>query len=179
MGQRLVLVFIMILSLSLGGCVAGVGLQSYVDAEDGYEFLYPNGWVPVEVNSGPDVVFRDLVERSENVSLMMSPVPKDRLLQDLGDATEVGYRLSKSAIAPPDSGRVAELVSAESRQAKGKTYYLLEYAVKLKEGGERHNFASVAISRGKLFTFNLSTPERRWQKAQETFRQTVESFTVY
>jgi len=49
-----------------------VGLQSYVDSTDGYQFLYPNGWVPVEVTNGPDVVFRDLIEYSENLSVAIA-----------------------------------------------------------------------------------------------------------
>lgn len=154
-------------------------MQSYVDTEDGYEFLYPNGWVQVELSKGPDVVFRDLVERTENASVVINPVPSDQSLQDLGDATEVGYQLSKSAIAPANSDRTAELVNAESRQVDGKTYYLLEYAVQLKDGQQRHNLASVAISHGKLFTFNLSTTEKRWSKVKQVFQQAVSTFAVY
>ena len=168
------------IALTLTGCVStGGGLQSFVDTTDGYEFLYPNGWLQVKVSDGPDVVFHDLVEATENVSVVISPVPQEKTLTDLGTPTEVGYKLSKNAIAPKDSGREAELVNAEPREYKTKTYYQLEYAVKLADGRERHNLASVAVSRGKLFTMNISTTEKRWQKVQDKFQQVINSFSVY
>lgn len=170
---------LLVLSLGLHGCTTGIsGLKSYVDSTDGYEFLYPNGWVPIQVTTGPDIVFRDLVEQTENVSVIFSEVPKGKTLKDLGTPGEVGYQLQKNAIAPPNSGRQAELVNAEARESGDKTYYLLEYNVKL-PNQERHNLASVAVSRGKLYTFNASTTERRWNKMQNVLEQVVKSFSVY
>lgn len=170
---------LLVLSLGLTGCASAVsGLKSYVDTTDGYEFLYPNGWVPVKVSDGPDVVFHDMIERSENVSVVISDVPDGKSLTDLGTPGEVGYQLQKNAIAPANSGRVAELVNAEARQSGDKTYYLLEYNVKL-PNEERHNVASVSVSRGKLFTLNTSTTEKRWQKLKEMFEIVAKSFTVY
>lgn len=178
--KRIAAILLVVLSLSLTGCAsAASGLKSYEDSIDGYQFLYPNGWLPVQVSGGPDVVLRDLIETTENVSVVISPVPKDKTLADLGTPTEVGYKLGKSAIAPPDSGREAELVNAGKLESGGKTYYLLEYAVKLPNQQERHNLASVAVSRGKLFTFNASAPEKRWPKVRQVFDQIVTSFSVY
>lgn len=177
--KTIVALLLLVLSLGLHGCAAGVGgLKSYVDATDGYEFLYPNGWLPVQVTDGPDVVFRDMIERTENVSVVVSPVPDEKTLDDLGTPGEVGYQLQKNAIAPPDSGRQAELINAEARESNGKTYYLLEYNVKL-PNQQRHNLASVAVSRGKLYTFNASTTEKRWQKVHDLLEQSVKSFSVY
>ncbi|MDJ1183084.1 photosystem II reaction center PsbP [Roseofilum casamattae] len=178
--KRLAIAVFMTCSLMLAGCVSGAGgLQQYVDATKGYEFLYPNGWVAVNVSNGPDVVFHDLVERTENVSVIGSPVSGEKQLADLGTASEVGYQLSKSAIAPEDSGRTAELVNAGSKTVGDKVYYLLEYAVELADGSTRHNLASVAVSRGKLVTFNLSTTEKRWQKLHTLFETVVQSFKIY
>ncbi|PSB66499.1 photosystem II oxygen evolving complex protein PsbP, partial [filamentous cyanobacterium CCP1] len=53
-----------------------------------------------------------------------------------------------------------------------------EYVVQL-PNQVRHNLASVAVRRGQLFTLNLSTTERRWEKIQDTFYKVVESFSVY
>jgi photosystem II oxygen-evolving enhancer protein 2 len=170
---------LLVLSLGLHGCSIGVGgLKSYVDSIDGYEFLYPNGWVPVQVTDGPDVVFHDLIERTENLSVVISPVPEGKTLANLGTPGEVGYKLQKNAIAPPDSGRKAELVNAEARESGDKSYYILEYDVKL-PNQQRHNLASVAVSRGKLYTFNASTTENRWGKMHDVFEQIVKSFSVY
>ena len=172
-------VLLLVLTLSLNGCATGVsGLKSYVDTTDGYEFLYPNGWLPVKVSDGPDVVFHDMIERSENVSVVMSKVPEGKTLADLGTPGEVGYQLQKNAIAPPNSGRKAELVNAEARESGDKTYYLLEYSVKL-PNQQRHNLASVAVSRGKLYTLNASTTEKRWEKLRDVFEQVAKSFSVY
>lgn len=177
--KRIAAILVVVLTLSLTSCASAVsGLKSYVDSADGYQFLYPNGWLPVKVSSGPDVVFHDFIETTENVSVMISPVPKGKTLAELGTPGEVGYKLSKSAIAPPDSGREAELVNAGKLESDGKIYYVLEYAVKLPNQQERHNLASVAVSRGKLFTFNASAPEKRWPKMRQVFEQMVNSFSV-
>ncbi len=165
-------------TLILQGCVAVAGLNAFADDIDGYRFLYPNGWVQIKVQDGPDVVFHDIIEQTENVSVVINPVPGRKTLADLGTPGEVGYQLSKSAIAPPDSGRTAELVNAVERQVGGKVYYLLEYLVKLSDGRERHNLASATISRGKLFTVNASTPEPRWDLMKTTLERSVQSFAV-
>lgn len=174
------ILLVLLVSLSLNGCASAIsGLKSYVDSIDGYEFLYPNGWVPAQVSNGPDLVLHDLIETTENVSVVISPVVEGKTLAELGTPGEVGYKLAKSAIAPPGSNREAELVNAEKLESGAKTYYLLEYEVKLPDQRQRHNLASVAVSRNKLFTFNISTPERRWAKMQPVFEQVVKSFSVY
>lgn len=176
---RIVAIVLMVVSLGLQGCASGVaGLKSYVNSYNGYEFLYPNGWSPVKVENGPDVVLHDLIEETENVSVIVSPVPDGKTLEELGTPSEVGYKLSKNAIAPPNSGREAELISVASRQVGANTHYILEYAVKL-PNQERHNLASVAVRRGQLFTLNLSTTEKRWAKLRDRFQIVVNSFNVY
>lgn len=181
MWKRIVLILLLVLSFSLSNSdvAAAAGLKSFIDSSDGYQFLYPNGWLQVKVANGPDVVFHDLIEVSENVSVVISPVPEGKTLSELGTPTEVGYKLGKAALAPPDSGRSAELVNAAEREVDGKTYYLLEYEVKLANKQERHNIASVAVSRGKLFTLNASIPEKRWQRVKGMIDEVVNSFSVY
>lgn len=181
MWKRIAIILLLVLSFSLSnpGVAAAAGFKSYVDTADGYQFSYPNGWLPVKVNNGPDVVFHDLIEISENVSVVISPVPEGNTLKELGAPTEVGYKLGKAALAPSDSGRTAELVDAREKETEGKTYYILEYLVKLPNNQQRHNIASVAVSRGKLFTFNASIPEKRWAKVKRTMENVVDSFTVY
>ncbi|MBD2301437.1 photosystem II reaction center PsbP family protein [Nostoc sp. FACHB-87] len=181
MWKKIAIICLLMLSFSLinPGVAAAAGFKSYVDTADGYQFLYPNGWLSVKVANGPDIVFHDLIEISENVSVVISPVPEGKTLKELGAPTEVGYKLGKAALAPPDSGRTAELVDAREKDNEGKTYYILEYLVKLPNSQQRHNIASVAVSRGKLFTFNASIPEKRWTKVKRTMENVVDSFTVY
>jgi photosystem II oxygen-evolving enhancer protein 2 len=178
--KRIAAVLLVVLvALNLTGCVTATsGLNSYIDTTKGYQFLYPNGWLQIKVSNGPDVVLHDLIEQTENVSVVINPVPDGKTLTELGTPTEVGYKLSKNAIAPPDSGRQAELVNAETREVGDKTYYILEYAVTLPNQKQRHNLASVAVSRGKLFTFNVSTTEKRWESVKDKFKTVVNSFSV-
>lgn len=172
-----------IVSLTLQSCSAGVlgGLSSYIDSLDGYRFLYPTGWTQfknLSENSGLDILFHDIIEQTENISVVINPTPGKRSLDELGTPGEVGYRLGKSAIAPEGSGRVAELVNAEAGQVGDRLYYLLEYAIKLPDGQLRHTIASAVVYRGKLYTLNASTPERRWDLMKEVLTQSVKSFTV-
>jgi photosystem II oxygen-evolving enhancer protein 2 len=177
--KRIAAVLLVVLSLSLQSCNSvTANLMSYADNYDGYEFLYPSGWMAVKVEGGPDVVLHDIIEETENVSVIINPVPEGKTLKDLGTPSEVGYRLSKNAIAPPDSGRTAELVNAIAHEVGNETYYILEYAVKLPDQ-LRHNLASVVVRRGQLFTFNLSTSEKRWEKVPDLFKKVVDSFSVY
>lgn len=181
MWKKIVLFFLITLSFCLTSIdtATAAGLKSYVNTEKGYQFLYPNGWVQVKVSSGPDVVFHDIIEATENVSVIVSPAPSNKTLAELGTPTEVGYKLGKNALAPEGSGRKAELIDAQERQIEDKTYYMLEYLVKLPNNKRRHNLASVALSRGKVFTFNASVSQRRWPRVKRLIEDTVSSFAVY
>lgn len=177
--QRLAIILLMVLCLITSCASATSGLKTYIDSTDGYQFLYPRGWLPVKAANGADVVFHDFIEISENISVVVSPVPEGKVLSDLGTPGEVGYKLGKNALAPPESGRIAELVNAEAREKNAKNYYFLEYVIKLPNQQQRHNLASVAVSKGKLFTFNASVPEKRWAKVQQVLNQVVDSFSIY
>ncbi|KYC39638.1 photosystem II oxygen evolving complex protein PsbP [Scytonema hofmannii PCC 7110] len=181
MWKRIAFIMLLVFSFSLSHSDVAIasGLKSYVDTTDGYEFLYPNGWVQVKVANGPDVVFHDIIETSENVSVVISPVSEGKTLKELGTPGEVGYKLGKNALAPEGSGREAELVNAQEREYNGKTYYKLEYLVKFPGNQQRHNLSNIAVSRGKLFTFNASVPEKRWRRVQKFIEEAVNSFSVY
>ena len=50
--KSLLITLLAIATFSLTACSIGVGgLQRYLDSGDGYQFLYPNGWVPVDVKN--------------------------------------------------------------------------------------------------------------------------------
>ncbi|MEC4815097.1 MAG: photosystem II reaction center PsbP [Scytonema sp. PMC 1069.18] len=181
MWKRIALLLLLVFSFSLShaSVAAAAGLKSYVDTTDGYQFLYPNGWVQVKVANGPDVVFHDIIETTENISVVVSLVPDNKSLKELGTPGEVGYKLGKNALAPEGSGRQAELIDAQEQEVNGNTYYMLEYLIKLPGNRKRHNLASVAVSRGKLFTFNASIPERRWNRVKRLIEESTDSFSVY
>ncbi len=181
--KSIISTLVLLLAITLSSCATGAGsLQSYVNATEGYQFLYPNGWLPVDVRNASEevnVVFHDLIETSENLSVIISEVPKDKNLTDLGTPSEVGYRFFKQVNNDPKSNRETELIRADSQEVAGKKYYILEYAVKLPNQQLRHDIASVAVSHGKLYTFNLSTSELRWPKVKNLFEICVNSFSVY
>jgi photosystem II oxygen-evolving enhancer protein 2 len=168
----------LLLAVSLAGCsAAAAGLNSYQSPDGRYAFLYPTGWTRVQVSGGPQVVFHDLINSDETLSLVVSEVDPDNDLSDLGSAVAVGERLRRDVIAPEGSGRAAELLQAEERQQGGRTFYDLEYAVHLQDR-DRHELATVVVDRGRLYTFAASTNEIRWNKVNELFHQVVTSFTL-
>ncbi len=180
--KRFISLLLIAVTITLVSCSPSVsGLQRYSDAIDGYQFLYPNGWMSVEVQNaseGVDVVYRDFIERTENLSVIISKVNENKDLADLGSPTDVGYRFMKMVNDNPNSGRDAELISAEKREVDGKSYYILEYRVKLADNQYRHNLASVVTNNGKLYTFNISTTESRWETVQDIFRVVTNSFSL-
>lgn len=176
--KRFAALLLVVIALGLQSCASGTSLQSYNDSYEGYEFKYPMGWVAAEVPGGPSTVFHDIINASENVSVVISPVSGGKTLPDIGTPTEVGYKLSKSITSQSTDGRNVELVNAQSFEAGDKLYYVLEYVANL-PSGIRHDLASVIVRRGQLYTFNASIPEQRWEKLKDTMKQTVASFSVY
>jgi len=179
MFKRLATVLVLVVAVALQSCVGGGGgLLSYADPYDGYDFMYPTGWVEVTVPGAADVVFHDIIHETENVSVVISDVPEGKNLEDLGTPTDVGYKLSKSFNAIANSDSNVDLVSAQRVDTPdSKTYYILEYVADL-PAGTRHNLASAIVRRGKLYTFNASTNEDRWDKMKDILKQSVASFKV-
>lgn len=176
--RRLPAVAALLLSLVLVGCSAvAAGLNSYQSPDGRYAFLYPTGWTRVQVSEGPQVVFHDLINSDETLSLVVSEVADDRNLSDLGSAVAVGEALRRRVIAPEGSGRQAELVEARERQQESRTFYDLEYSVHLADR-DRHELATAVVDRGRLYTFAASTNEVRWPKVKELFERVIGSFSL-
>jgi photosystem II oxygen-evolving enhancer protein 2 len=166
------------LAVLLSACsAAAAGLNSFQSPDGRYAFLYPTGWTRVQVSDGPQVVFHDLINADETLSLVISDVNTTNSLDDLGSAVAVGEKLRRVVIAPDGSGREAELVEAVEREDGGRTFYDLEYAVHLNDR-DRHELATVVVDRGRLYTLAASTNERRWPKVKTLFHQVITSFTL-
>ena len=175
----LMIVFATMFGLQACSGSAPVSLLDYTNTYQGYQFSYPTGWIEVNVSGGPEVVFHDIINVTENVSVIVSPVADGKTLEELGGPTEVGYKLSKSITEAAGGDRNVELVSAQNIEVDGgKTYYILEYLSTTPEG-QRHNLASAIVRRGQLFTFNASVPETRWKRLKNVLTQSVASFSVY
>ena len=173
---RSLLVLLCVLMLSACGG-ASAGLNSFKSPDGRYAFLYPTGWTRVAVTGGPAVVFHDLINSDETVSLVVSDVDAEDDLQTLGSAVAVGERLRREVIAPDGSGRDADLIEARERESDGHVFYDLEYAVHLQDR-DRHELATVVVDRGRLYTLATSTNEDRWPKVQALFESVISSFTL-
>ena len=168
----------LLLAVLLVGCAASAaGLNRYQSADGRYAFLYPTGWTRVAVSEGPQVVFHDLINSDETLSLVIAPVDPSRRLEDLGSAIAVGERLRRTVIAPEGSGRAAELVEAGEREVDGRTFYDLEYRVHLADR-DRHELATAVVEGDRLYTLAASTNEVRWPRVNNLFHQVVSSFTL-
>mmetsp|Transcript_16590 Transcript_16590/g.27421 ORF Transcript_16590/g.27421 Transcript_16590/m.27421 type:complete len:252 (-) Transcript_16590:40-795(-) len=142
-------------------------LNKYADTKDGYETLYPNGWIQYPFKKGgPDVAYRDIINQEETLSVYIQPVDREKKLETLGTPEEVGARIASS------DGDT--LLAASSREQDGVKFYDFEY-----EGGKLHKLATIAIARGKLFTLTLTASKRRWSKAEKGFQLILQTFKVY
>ena len=168
---------LIILCFTLSACSGGInaGLEAYQSPDGRYAFLYPTGWTRVKVDDGPEIIYHDLINSNETLSLVVSDVNKEVDLEQLGSPIEVGQTLIDKVIAPEGSGRSVNLVEAKKREASNHIFYDLEYQLNL-NNKDRHELATVVIDRGTLYTFAVGTNEERWKKVDGLFTNVIESF---
>ncbi len=182
--KRVLSILLLVMTLATSGLLSGCattpasGLVPFADSKDGYRFLYPNGWIPAKPKADIDVLFHDIIEPAENVSMVISPLSSVSKISELGDATAIGNRLQQRVIAPEGSGRSATLLRAEQKEIKDKSYYQFEYAVTRQNGAPRHEVVSVAEKRGNLYTLSASTSEARWPKVKDLLQRVISSLTL-
>ncbi len=178
--SRYIVIVMILLSLVLSGCISGVSLRDYSDPSGLFSFSYPNGMFPVDLgpSQGPTkLLFRDLVQETENVNLMISPYDQVDRIEEVGSPVEVGQRVADKIIAPAGSGRSATLLNAGALTASEHTYYILEYGTQV-GSQNRHDMVTVTINRHELYTLTASTLERRWPQLKDTFYAVAQSFRV-
>ena len=164
------------LVLTLGACSTGgaSGLEPFKSQDGRYGFLFPTGWTRVAVDNGPEVVYHDLINSDETLSLVISKLETDIDLDDLGGADAVSERL----FGAYESKNPIQLMEATEREVDDHTFYDLEYAVNLEEKS-RHEFATVVVDRGYLYTLAASSSEQRWSKMHDIYKRVVSSFTFF
>tara|TARA_B100000700_G_scaffold307140_1_gene383153 strand:+ start:1298 stop:1864 length:567 start_codon:yes stop_codon:yes gene_type:complete len=164
------------LVLSLGACsTSGAsGLEPFKSQDGRYGFLFPTGWTRVTVDNGPDVVYHDLINSDETLSLVISKLENEVDLDELGGAAAVGERL----FGEKDSKNPIELIDAKEREINDHKFFDLEYSVNL-ENNRRHEFATVVVDRGYLYTLATSSSEQRWSKMKDIYKRVVSSFTFF
>ena len=178
--KRAVSTLLVLFALFLTSCAntPTSGLIPFADSKDGYRFLYPNGWTETKGNSMIDILFHDIIEPSENVSVAISKLETVKALEEIGDPDAIGLRLQRRVVAPEGSGRQAKLLNAEQRAVGDRSYYTFEYAVKRLQGEPRHDLVTVSTNRGNLYTLSISSSERRWDRVKDLFIRVAKSFTI-
>lgn len=155
---------------------AGKGLKGFVpvrDTQDGYSFLYPFGWQEVSVD-GQDVVYKDVIEPLESVSVSLVTTEKADLTE-FGDAREVAFTLADKVLTAPN--QTVALLAVNERTNDGRLYYDFEFTAK-NSGYTRHALASVTVGNGKFYTLVTGSNEKRWKRMQDKVELVVKSFTV-
>eukprot|EP00607_Mallomonas_marina_P010267 CAMPEP_0182423290 /NCGR_PEP_ID=MMETSP1167-20130531/9244_1 /TAXON_ID=2988 /ORGANISM="Mallomonas Sp, Strain CCMP3275" /LENGTH=298 /DNA_ID=CAMNT_0024602121 /DNA_START=159 /DNA_END=1055 /DNA_ORIENTATION=+ len=173
------------------------GYRRYLDNKDQYEFRYPQNWFPDQVlvlakareseiplelrqkrvqKLRPEVAYGPAgSNRGENLSVMKSQVmPGFSLQGTLGAPKEGAEFLLANTIAPANSGKSYELLSAYQDERNGNPTYTFEYTVK---GANFYvHSLSVIISRGtELYTFTIVIPQSQWTPEKESMAKTVAS----
>ena len=168
--------FAIALVLTLGACSTGgaAGLEPFKSQDGRYGFLFPTGWTRVSVDNGPEVVYHDLINSDETLSLVISKLDNEVSLDELGGADAVGERL----FGEKNINNPIQLIDVSEREVNERRFYDLEYSVDLEEKS-RHEIATVVVDRGYLYTLAASTSEQRWLKMQDTFKRVVTSFTFF
>mmetsp|Transcript_40778 Transcript_40778/g.104377 ORF Transcript_40778/g.104377 Transcript_40778/m.104377 type:complete len:234 (+) Transcript_40778:119-820(+) len=151
------------------------GFLGVRDPADGYQFFYPFGWQEVSI-PGQDVVFKDVIEPLESVSVNLLEVPDKESIAEYGDVNEVAFTLADKVLTPPS--QPVQILKAKEDVFEGVTYYTFEFLV---DAGnyKRHALASVCVNNHKFYTMLTGCNERRWKKTEGKLKQMVDSFSTF
>lgn len=134
------------------------------DLPKGFTILRPNGWNEFEaLQDNYDIKWQDVIQPLEFVTVLTSPVAKDKSLTDLGTAEQVGTKLA--------TARNAKLINAAEKDIDGIPAYLFEI-----KRESAHQLTLLTVNKQKLYSVNASCSERRWNKREKLLRGVVDSF---
>jgi len=142
-------------------------LERYQDSNRGLSLLVPSGWNKFEGEVGAyDLKWQDLVDPKENIKISSTPVKSTTTsISALGeDVQAIGENLA--------SKRDAKLVRATERLTDGVLYYMFEFAIK--DG--THQFLSLCVSKGKIWSVDANTTEKRLDKRGDLLSNVIGSF---
>ncbi|OVA04319.1 Photosystem II PsbP [Macleaya cordata] len=117
-----------------------------------------------------------------NVSVIVSPVPRDFSIEAFGGPKEVGEAVIKTITGSKRqaaSGVKASLIESTVKEDPvGKVnYYKLEFRVE-SPSFRRHNIAVCCARDGRLFTLNAQAPELVWSTVKQQFHTIADSFNL-
>merc|ERR1712087_1102300 len=128
--------------------------------------MAPSGWNKFDGEVGAyDLKWQDLVDQMENIKVTSSPVKSTTTSIDaLGEVKAVGDSLA--------SKRNAKLVSATERLTDGVLFYKFDFAI----NDGTHQLLQLCICKGKLWSIDANSTEKRWAKRSELYENVLGSF---
>ncbi|KAI9099212.1 hypothetical protein K1719_024979 [Acacia pycnantha] len=184
------------------------GYNRCIDANEGFEFIYPANWVgdqtllyrtakkkelersldPPPLNglrrpniNEPVVAFGPPGSTGElNVSVIVSPVPQDFSIEAFGGPEEVGEAVIRSITGSSQRPDVkGRLIKASMREDFARKSKYYELEFGVESPSfRRHNVAVCCAAAGRLFTLNAQAPESAWPAFQSHFYRIAHSFTL-
>lgn len=128
--------------------------------------MAPSGWNKFEGEVGAyDIKWQDLVDFSENIKISSTPVKSTTTSIDvLGDVQTVGESLAAK--------RNAKLISATERLTDGILFYKFDFAI----NDGTHQLLQLCVCKGKLWSIDANSKEKRWSKRAELYENVLGSF---
>lgn len=123
---------------------------------------------------GQDVVYKDLIEPLESVSVTITPTDRTDITE-FGPVEQVCFALADTVLTPPS--QEVKLLGSDAKTVAGINYYVFEFAANAKTY-IRQALSVVAVNDGKFYTLTTGANERRWPKVQEKLKTVVKSFQV-
>jgi len=142
-------------------------LEKYGDVQRGLSLSVPSGWNKFEGEVGAyDIKWQDLVDQKENVKISSTPVKSTTTsISALGDDVQaLGQKLA--------SKRDAKLIKASERITDGILFYTFEFAI----NDKTHQLLGLCVHKGKIWSLDCNTTEKRWGKREEMYYNVVGSF---
>lgn len=142
-------------------------LEKYQDINRGWTILCPSGWNKFEGEVGAyDVKWQDLVDQRENIKVASTPVKSTTTsIAALGDDVKaIGESLAGK--------RSAKLVKAEERLTDDILFYTFDFAI----SDGTHQLLQLCVNKGKIWSLDANTTEKRWSKREELYYNVLGSF---
>lgn len=141
-------------------------LESFQDGPRSIRMMAPSGWNKFDGEVGAyDLKWQDLVDKNENIKISSTPVKSNTTSIDvIGDVQSVGKSLATK--------RNAKLISATERLTEGVLFYKFDFAI----SDGTHQLLQLCVCKGKLWSIDASSTEKRWAKRSELYENIFGSF---
>mmetsp|Transcript_12532 Transcript_12532/g.23415 ORF Transcript_12532/g.23415 Transcript_12532/m.23415 type:complete len:222 (+) Transcript_12532:186-851(+) len=141
-------------------------LEPFQDGPRSIRIMAPSGWNKFEGEVGAyDIKWQDLVDPTENIKISSTPVKSTTTsVELLGDVQTVGESLAAK--------RNAKLISATERLTDGILFYKFSFEF----GDGTRQLLQLCVSKGKLWSIDANSKEKRWAKRSELYENVLGSF---